>query len=82
MSFPYALLHFEAQQAKQRLTQVFHPESSLRSNSLYQPLKVGRVFFDGRTSIEHALGGIISVWRPERSHRFSVMLQRGRRNIV
>jgi hypothetical protein len=24
MSFPYALLHFEAQQAKQRLTQVFH----------------------------------------------------------
>jgi hypothetical protein len=24
MSFPYALLHFEAQQAKKRLAQVFH----------------------------------------------------------
>jgi hypothetical protein len=84
MSFPYALLHFEAQQAKQRLTQVFHAGPGLRSDSLYQPLKVGKVFLDGWTSIEHAPGRIdrIPVWRPERSHRFSVLLQRGRRNIV
>jgi hypothetical protein len=56
MSFPYALLHFETQQAKQRLTQVFHAGPGLRSDSLYQPLKVGRVFLDGWTSIEHAPG--------------------------
>jgi hypothetical protein len=35
MSFPYALLHFEARQAKQRLTQVFHAGPGLRSDSLY-----------------------------------------------
>jgi hypothetical protein len=77
MSFPYALLHFEAQQAKQRLTQVFHTGLGLRSGSLYQPPKVGRIFLDGWTSIEHAPGriDIISGWPSGRSHCTSVILQ-------
>jgi hypothetical protein len=49
MSFPYALLHFEAEQAKLRLTQVFYTEPGLRSGSFYQPPKVGRVFLDGES---------------------------------
>jgi hypothetical protein len=39
MSFPYALLHFETQQAKQRLEKVFHAAAGLRSDSLYPPRK-------------------------------------------
>jgi len=33
MSFPYILLHFEAQRAKQRLAQAFHPKPDVRSDS-------------------------------------------------
>jgi len=33
MSFPYILLHFEAQRAKQRLAQAFHPKADVRSNT-------------------------------------------------
>jgi hypothetical protein len=34
MSFPYALLQFEAEQAKQRLTQMFHAAAGLCGENL------------------------------------------------
>jgi hypothetical protein len=42
MSFPYTLLHFEAEQAKKRLAQVFHPDPDLRSDSLFPPFNQKR----------------------------------------
>jgi hypothetical protein len=39
MSFPYALLQFEAEQAKQRLTQMFHAAAGLCGENLSPPLK-------------------------------------------
>jgi hypothetical protein len=41
MSFPYAPLHFEAQQAKQRLAQVLHARPVVHIDSLSPALTKG-----------------------------------------
>ena len=79
MSLPYALLHFEAQKAKERVLQLFHTEPGAHSDNLSPTLARG-----GHERAERRgqrIGGLPNLWQGGRSNLRSIVRLVGRLSL-
>jgi len=79
MSLPYALLHFEAQKAKERVLQLFHTEPGAHSDNLSPTLARG-----GHERAERRgqrIGGLPNLWQGGRPNLRSIARLVGRLSL-